>query len=270
MDVTVVIPTKDQANLLEICIAGLKRTKHARIEIIVVDNGSREERTKEVYRTLAHDPKFRIVYAPGRFNFAKLCNEGARVGRSSALLFLNNDVEILDDNWVTYLLPWAYKRSIGAVGAKLLYPSGRVQHGGMVLGLKGNAGHVDTGIAGDSPGYLGRFALPHEVMAVTGACLAVERAKFEAVGGFDAEHFPVELNDVDLCLRLRAKGWCSIMVPGCCLIHHESATRGRTHSAHLRYPKENDAFRKRWGEMIFDDPYFHPALSLTSMQVALG
>ncbi len=270
VEATIVIPTKDRADLLASCIAGLKNARSADIEVVIVDNGSQERRTAELYESLSTDRRFRIVHAPGPFNFAQLCNDGAREARSSALLFLNNDIVPLDDDWLGHLVPWVYEDTVGAVGARLLYPSGRLQHGGMVLGLKGNAGHVGIGDAGDSVGYLGRLAGPHEVMAVTGACLAVERRKFESVGGFDADCFPVELNDVDLCLRLKARGWSSLVAPACRLIHHESATRGRTRSSPARYPREHDAFRRRWGAAIYDDPYFHPALALTSTQAALG
>jgi GT2 family glycosyltransferase len=269
-NVTIVIPTKDRADLLQACTLGITSAKDIDFEVILVDNGSTEPRTLELYRRLSEDPRFRIKYAPGPFNFAQLCNDGASEAHFSTLLFLNNDIEPIDDFWLADLLHWVKQPSIGAVGAKLLYPSGRLQHGGMVLGLKGNVGHLGIGTDGDSAGYLQSLKVPHEVAAVTGACLAVERSKFEAVGGFDAECFPVELNDVDLCLRLHAKGWRTLMVPACRLTHHESATRGRSRNAQDRYPNEHEAFRQRWAELTYDDPFFHPALALTSTHLSLG
>jgi O-antigen biosynthesis protein len=268
--VTIVVPTKDRADLLHVCLSSIKRVTDTDLDVVLVDNGSQEQKTTELYKSLSGDARFRVEYRPGPFNFAQLCNDGAAAGRAPILLFLNNDIEATDDTWLGHLLAWVTKPSIGAVGANLRYPSGRLQHGGLVLGLRGNAGHIDIGAPGHAAGYLRQHSAPREVAAVTGACLAVERTKFEAVGGFDAELFPVELNDVDLCLRLCAKGWNTLIVPGGGLIHRESATRGRGGIAEERYPKEHAAFRRRWGTFIFDDPYFHPALALTTTSTSLG
>lgn len=268
--VSIVIPTKDKADLLAACLSGIKREKTVDFEVIVVDNGSREQATKSLFRSMCEDPRFHIQAAPGPFNFARLCNGGARAARSATLLFLNNDVEPLDEGWLAMLCDWSSERSVGAVGATLLYPSGRLQHRGLVLGLCGNAGHLDCMAQADEAGYLDRRLVAHEVAAVTGACLAVDRHRFDAVDGFDAEHFPVELNDVDLCLRLRDHGWPALMEPRCRLIHHESATRSRSRNVEVAYPREHEAFRQRWAELIVDDPYFHPALSLTSLTTGLG
>src|SRR6185369_14827158 len=149
------------------------------------------------------------------------------------------------------------------------FPSRTVQHGGHVIGLGGYSAHVEVGQEADSPGFLGRLVVPHEVSAVTAACLAVEKTKFESVGGFDAKSFPVELGDVDFCLRLESKGWKSIFVPDAVLIHHESATRGRTYNRDPRYAGEQVHFASRWKDRIRDDPYFHPALSLNSQRIRL-
>jgi GT2 family glycosyltransferase len=162
----------------------------------------------------------------------------------------------------------AMRPDIGAVGAKLLYPDGRLQHGGLALGVGGRAAHYERLLEADDPGYFGRLGVAHEVSAVTGACLAVEARKFHAVGGFDAENLPVDLSDVDLCLRLAERGWRCVMAPEATLLHRESASRGEGGGSR-RYGAEIAWFRRRWAHQIGDDPYFHPSLSLDATHPAL-
>ena len=154
--------------------------------------------------------------------------------------------------------------------AKLLFPNGRLQHAGVVLGFGGIAGHVYRRLPQDYRGYLDQLTVPHEVAAVTGACMAVERSKFEAVGGFDAEHLPVDLNDIDLCLRIAERGWTNLWTSEATLIYHQSATRGIDPDPFELYRKERAYFVERWAHMIRDDPYFHPGLSLHAHDVALA
>jgi GT2 family glycosyltransferase len=177
---------------------------------------------------------------------------------------------MIDRDWLRPLLAWAAQTDVGAAGAKLLYPTRRLQHGGVVLGLAGTTGHLDRGANENDSGYLGRRTVPHEVAAVTAACMAVEKAKFDAVGGFDAVELPVELNDIDLCLRLMARGWRTILEPRSVLVHHESASRGSWTAQRAKYAREHTVFRARWQHVLRDDPYFHPALSLESLRTALG
>ena len=268
---TIIIPSKNQPRLLRRCVESLRaHTRLSAVEIIIVDNGSTRRLVKTLLRELARDSRFSIVSAPGRFNFSSLCNRAAALATSPTLVFLNDDTECLTDGWLEPLLDWAGRPEIGAVGAKLLYPSGRVQHAGIVLGRDGRAGHCETQLAKDEAGFFGRLCVPHEVSAVTGACLAIEKAKFDAVGGFDEVNLPVELNDVDLCLRLAERGWKSVFVPQSLLIHRESASRGVSLRPDERYGVERRFFRSRWKKEIRDDPNFHPALSLDSIEIALG
>ena len=168
------------------------------------------------------------------------------------------------------MLQFAATADVGAVGAKLYYPDGRLQHGGVVLGLDGFAGHVQRAAAADDPGYLGMLAWPREVAAVTGACLAVEARKFFEVGGFDEARLPIEYNDIDLCLRLAERGYKSVFEPRAQLMHRESASRGGNPRLDSRYAAEHGYFRERWAHRLRDDPYFHPALSLDALEIALG
>lgn len=268
---TIIIPTKDRCDLLTRCVESLKRKTAAQdLDVIVIDNGSEQASAQRYLAGLARDPRFRVLTKPGPFNFSRLCNEAAARAKAATLVFLNNDTEIIEEHWLDPLLYWASQDDVGAVGAKLLYPSGCVQHAGVLLGIDGRAGHFERTVKKDDPGYFGRLCVPHEVSAVTAACLAMEKKKFDAVGGFDEINLPIELNDIDLCLRLLERGFRVICAADCVLIHHESASRGRTARADEIYSKERRYFRARWMHYLRDDCYFHPALSLHSLAPALS
>jgi O-antigen biosynthesis protein len=239
-------------------------------EILVIDNDSALIETKMYLADLAGRERIRVLSMPGPFNFSRLCNQAAHEAQGPVLVFLNNDVEIIEANWLEALLAEACQPNIGAVGAKLLYPNGRIQHAGVVVGIDGRAGHFERGLEDGADGYFGHLNVKREVSAVTAACLAVEAKKFFAVGGFDEVNLPIELNDVDLCLRLNERGWRTICTPAARLIHHESASRGATVRPDERYGRQHDYFRGRWAGVIRDDPFFHPALSLDSLQASLG
>ena len=160
--------------------------------------------------------------------------------------------------------------SVGAVGAKLVFPDGTIQHAGVIVGVDGHANHFERRYAPDELGYFQRLDVPHELSAVTGACLAVAKAKFGAVGGFDAQNLPVEFSDIDLCLRLTERGWASLLEPSAVLIHYEAATRKASHDQERRYAREVAYFKARWRHRLRADPYFHPALSLDWHGAALA
>lgn len=270
--VTIVVPTRDRVDLLGPCLESLLRQSvYPHFEVVVVDNDSVEPRTQALLHGLqARDARLKVLREPGPFNFSALSNAGARATRGEFLIFLNNDTEIVTPDWIERLLYFATAPDIGAVGAKLLYPRGLVQHVGVVLGMGGVAGHFGAGLDENDRGWMDCNASPHEVSAVTGACMMIERRKFDAVGGFDEIELPVELNDVDLCLRLTAQGWRSICNTQTILIHHQSASRkGGTLRLQRVYEKERGAFYERWRALIRDDPHFHPSLSLYAPTEAL-
>jgi GT2 family glycosyltransferase len=270
-EVAVVIPTRDCAELLSECLGGLKNTTdYRRFEIVVVDNGSTKPDAVRLLQKIATEPGTKVLLRPGPFNFSAMSNDGARATTARVLLFLNNDIAMLDRNWLKAMVRWAIRPDIGVVGAKLLFPNGSIQHAGVVLGFGGIAGHIYRRSPGDCPGYLAQLRAPREVTAVTGACIAVERAKFEAVGGFDAENLPVDLNDIDFCLRIAEQRWTNLWTPEATLIHHQSATRGIDPDPFKLYRKERAYFVQRWSHVIRDDPYFHPGLSLYAHDVALA
>ncbi|HEY8031956.1 MAG TPA: glycosyltransferase family 2 protein [Methylocella sp.] len=269
--VTIVMVTRDNADFLRRTISGiLEKTRFAQLDLIIVDNDSTEARALSLLQSAAKDERVTLLRAPERFNYSALNNLGAAKARGDVLVFLNNDMDIIEPEWLRELAERAIDPQVGAVGCKLLYPDGRIQHAGVVLGIGEGTGHFDAGRRDGEPGWLGRNLIPHETSAVTGACLAVERAKFAAAGGFDA-HLPVEYNDIDLCLRLEELGFTTLWTPFARLVHFESASRGKatfrrldTHAAERAY------FRQRWTSRLRDDPFFHPGLSLVSLTAALA
>ena len=265
--VSVIIPTRDRAELLRVTLDGLfDRTAYPAIEVVVVDNDSREPETRALFARYRDDPRLRVVAVPGPFNFSDLSNRGAAAATGSVLLFLNNDVEVVEPGWLRELVSIALVPDIGAVGAKLLYPDGTVQHGGVILGIGGVAGHSHLGVDGDAPGYFGRMTLAHEVSAVTGACLAMRAEVFAAVGGFDARDLKVAFNDVDLCLRIREAGYRIVWTPFATLVHHESKSRGPedTPEKRARFEGETAVMQARWGAQLRTDPYYNIHLSRVS------
>lgn len=269
--VTLIIPTRDRADLLEPCLRSiLNLTSHGDFDILVVDNDSAEPATHDLFRRFSLQyARLKVVKSPGPFNFAAICNKAVDRARGDFLVFLNNDTTIITPDWIEKLQSFAKRPDVGAVGARLLYPSRRLQHAGLVLGMGGIAGHFGAHAAPEAPGWHRRNLVPHETLAVTGACLMVEKAKFLAVNGFDAAHLPVDLNDVDLCLRLAERGWRTICDTRAELFHHESASRGGGFRLQRVYQRERTYFAQRWPNAIRDDPFFSPALSLYAYSAQL-
>ena len=270
--VSVIIPTRDRAELLRVTLEGLfGATDYPDIEVVVVDNDSREPETRALFARYRDDPRVRVLPAPGAFNFSDLSNRGAAAASGPILLFLNNDIEVIEPGWLRELAAQACRPEIGAVGAKLLYPDRTVQHGGVVLGIGGVAGHGHLGLPDEDPGYFARMVLVQEVSAVTGACLAMRAEVFRAVGGFDAEKLRVAFNDIDLCLRIRAAGYRILWTPFAKLVHHESKSRGPedTPEKRARFQGETAVMQERWGAELRADPYYNINLSRISAHYRL-
>lgn len=268
---SIVILTRDRPDLIGPCLKSLReRPAGVELELIIVDNGTRDRKALRILEQASRAADVTLIERPEPFNFAAFNNEATKKASGETLIFLNNDTEAACDDWAAPLVEFAARPDIGAVGGLLLFPDGRVQHCGVVVGLGEEAGHFDALRAPDAPSWLGRRAVAHEVSAVTGACLAVAREKFEAVGGFDAERLPVESNDIDLCLRLAERGWRTLYTPQARLYHKESASRGGAATRPLKvYQKERDWFFARWRALRRDDPYFHPGLALFAREEAL-
>jgi GT2 family glycosyltransferase len=264
--VSVIIPSRDRIDLIRpVCRGVLTATNYPALELIVVDNGSTDPAVLAFYDELRRDPRTRIVPFPHPFNFAAMVNAGVDVASGEVVVLLNNDIAVRGPNWLEEMVRQAIRPEVGAVGAKLLFGDGTLQHAGVVVGLGGRAGHILRRRKAGTPGHLGRLRVAHEVSAVTAACLAVATRKYRSVGGFDAEAFPVDFNDVDFCLRLQAKGWKCVWTPAATLSHFESVSRGPSVGAKRdRFEAEAARFVARWGNVIRHDPYYHPALSLTT------
>lgn len=269
--VAIVVPTRDRPELLDACIEGLTAmTDYPDLEVVVIDNGTTDPDALAMLAALRSDPRFKVIRDDGPFSYSRLCNAGAAAVGKPYVTFLNNDIVMLDRNWLKALISVCRKPNAGMVGAKLLFPDGRLQHAGVVLGLGGVAGHCYFKLREDDPGYLSELSATREVSAVTGACCAVERGKFLAVGGFDEVNLPIELNDIDLCLRLAEKGWQNYWTPDAILIHLQAASRGAADRPSDVYARERAYFLSRWEHVIRDDPHFHPALSLYAQWPALA
>ncbi|TDH63469.1 glycosyltransferase [Dankookia rubra] len=271
--VSVIVPTRDRAALLEAVAEGvLRRTDYPALEFIVVDNGSEDAATLALFGRLRADPRVRILAAPGPFNYSALNNQAAAAARGEILLLLNNDIEVIEPGWLREMVSHAVRPEIGAVGAKLLYADGRLQHGGVVTGVGGVADHYLLRAARDDAGYCGSLALARQAGAVTGACLALRRTVFEEVGGLDAQHLAVAFNDVDLCVRIRQAGYRVLWTPFAELYHLESASRGQDVAPEKarRFAGEIDTMRRRWGEVLLRDPFYSPWLSLEGAHGALA
>ena len=264
--VSCIIPTRNRHKLLKTCIDGLLyKTTYANLEIIIVNNDSDEPETLALFAQLIKaDARIRILHVPGAFNYSALNNTAVKESKGSILALLNNDLEMTEPDWLEEMVALAVRKEIGAVGAMLLYPNGKIQHAGVFVGPQGLAGHCWHGYRGKTIGYFANAVLTRAVSAVTAACMVVEKAKYLEAGGLDDENLPVAYNDVDLCLRLMEKGYRNVWTPFAKLIHHESVSRGKedTIAKQLRSKREVAYFKKRWAHIADNDPYYNPNLTL--------
>ena len=265
--VSIIIPSKDQTELLKNTVDSiLNKTKYSRYEIIVLNNNSTSKGFQQFVTEYStkYSNQFRCVEAHFPFNFSKLMNMGRKLAQGKMLLLLNNDVEVIHDDWLEIMVSYTQQKRIGAVGVKLLYPDDTIQHAGVIVGLGGIAGHTFVGMHQDEPGYFNYIQSANNYSAVTAACLMVRADVYDAVGGMD-EIFEVEYNDVDFCLRIQEAGYNNVYLPHVSLYHFESATRGHPHqskSGYERHLKEMALFKERWQKIIDHDPYYNPNLNL--------
>lgn len=271
--VSFIVPTRDQVEVLRRCIDGLlSQQVLTEYEIIIIDNGSTEPETKTYFEELGAFPQVRIVRDDAPFNYSRLNNRAAALARGSVLGFLNNDIEPSDDEWLREMLSLLLREGTGAVGARLWYPSGLLQHAGVILGIGGVAGHNHKGIEKHNPGYWNRAILVQELSAVTAACMLVRREVFEACGGLDEDTLAIAFNDVDLCMKIRKAGFAVVYTPYAELVHHESVSRGyeTTPEKYTRFECEIATMKERWGKSLEQDPYYNPNLTLVSEDFALA
>lgn len=264
--VSIIIPTRDHGAMLGLCLNSLAGTDWPDYEIIIIDNGSVEEEALSVLAQAENRANVCVLRRPGVFNYAALNNEAAGLASGELLCFLNNDTEALHQEWLSELAaPLLMAGDAGGCsGAKLLWPNGLVQHGGVIIGTHQLAAHVGNQWLADEPGYMERNLFTQQYSAVTAACMLTRKKLFLETGGFDPGRFPVAFNDVDYCLRLRAQGKKIFWTPHSRLAHHESASRGKdtVGSAKARAEREMRFFRTLWGH--YDDPFYNPNLPLSA------
>jgi GT2 family glycosyltransferase len=264
--VTVIVPTTGRLELLRPCVDGvLSRTDYARLELLVVtDLGNHTEEETAYLAALEELARTSILFIEQRpFNFSSTNNLAAAHAAGDLLCFLNDDTEVLHEDWLSAMTGHALRERVGAVGAKLLYPNGRIQHAGVILGAGGVGAHSYRGMRSDTIGYHDRAVVDQEVSCVTAACMLVRREAFMDVGGFD-EALTVAYNDVDLCLRLRQAGWRIVWTPSARLCHKESVSTGAHYVAERRsvWTSEWDLVRSRWATELMEDPFYNSNLSL--------
>lgn len=263
--VSLIIPTRDKLSLLRGTLTGLlHHTDYHPLEIIILDNGSREPATLAYLKELTKDNRIKVIRHTAPFNYSQLNNIGVSHAAGQILGLLNNDLEVITPTWLTEMVSHVLRPEVGAVGAKLYYANDTLQHAGVIIGLGGLAGHGFKYLAKEAPGYHWKPFLTQNYSAVTGACLLIRRQVFEEVGGLEEEHLKVSFNDVDLCLRLRQRGYRIVWTPYAELYHLESASRGldNTVKKYLRLRREVNFMKSRWGTILFNDPYYNPNLTI--------
>jgi GT2 family glycosyltransferase len=270
--VSIVIPTRNGLELIRRCIESIEeKTEYRRFEIIVVDNNSDDPETIDYLDDLQKASRIRLLHYDKAFNYSAINNFAVTHASGEYLAFLNNDLEIIASDWLGEMVSHAQRKEVGAVGARLLYPDGRIQHAGVVLGLGGVAGHAMKYFPREDKGYNARLVLIQNYSAVTAACLLIRREVFEHVKGFDEVNLPVAFNDVDFCLRVREAGYNNLWTPYAELFHHESATRGPedTPEKQKRFSREIDYMQRRWKAQLAHDPAYNPNLTRDAENFAL-
>ncbi len=266
--VTIVIPTRNLGHLLEKAVATIQSvTEYPAYDVIVVDNDSEEPETLELLKSYENQEGIQVLRVPGPFNYSKLNNTAVAQAKGSLVALVNNDIEVIHGEWLREMVVHAVRPEIGAVGAKLHYPDGLLQHAGVFLGYHGAAGHLFKGLPWSFYGHANRANMTQNISAVTAACLVVDRKKYDQVGGLDEGTFAVAYNDIDFCLKLREAGYRNLYTPHARLFHHESASRGeaeKTEAGKTRAKDEMAALNAKWGKLVSDDPYYNANLTLES------
>ncbi|TJZ74041.1 glycosyltransferase [Chitiniphilus eburneus] len=269
--VSIIIPTKDQLPMLRRCVETLmEKTAYPNYELIVVDNNSETPEAKRYLDNLVslQSDRVRVLRYPHPFNFSAINNAAVHEARGDYLVLLNNDTAIVRPDWLDALLNHAQRPEVGIVGAKLYYPDSRVQHAGVVMGLRGPADHPFVGLPGDSPGYMYRLQLDQNYAAVTAACLMIRKAIYLAVGGMDEQDFKVSYNDVDLCLKVREQGYLTVWTPYSVVLHEGSVSQNSVDTAALkakqkRFEGEQNVMYGKWWPVIGHDPAYNRNLLLS-------
>lgn len=271
--VSILVPTRDAPSLIRQCIDSiLQKSTYPDYEIVVVDNQSADAEALRYLSAIAHDSRVRVLPYDQPFNFSAMNNMAMQQAKGEVLCLLNNDTEVISPDWMEEMLGHLIQDKVGVVGAKLLYPDGRVQHGGDVVGVGGVANHLHAFLERDDPGYCNRAIVAQDLSAVTAACMMTWRKLYLDMGGLDEQNLPVAFNDVDYCLRVREAGYRVVWTPHAELFHHESVSRGKddTPEKKARAKKESTFMRKRWHRELQHDPFYNPNLSYQRADFSLS
>lgn len=263
--VSLIIPTRDQVGILRKCVDSiLQKTDYTNWELLIVNNQSAEAETFAYFQEIQRDPRITVLNFDAPFNYSALNNFAVQFSKGEILGLINNDIEVISPGWLSEMVSHAIRPEIGAVGAKLLYEDGMVQHAGVILGIGGIAGHAHKYIKGDAPGYCFRANLVQNFSAVTGACLVVKKQIYDEVAGLNQEDLAIAFNDVDFCLKVREAGYRNIFTPHALLYHHESLSRGHDDTPEKQHVFQREAayMKKRWRNQLAHDPAYNPNLTL--------
>lgn len=270
--VEIIIPTRDGYQLLQRCIASLRsKTEYSEFRITIIDNGSKKPETRRLLAELSMDSRIAIRNDDAPFNYSALNNKVALFSSADLVCLMNDDIEVINPDWLTEMVSIAVQPGVGCVGAKLLYPDRSIQHAGVILGIGGVAGHSHKRLSQGAPCYFARTKLRSTMSAVTGACLLVRQSIFKEVGGFN-EGLKIAFNDVDFCLRVRNAGYRNVWTPYAELYHYESATRGYedTPEKQKRFQREVDYMKMTWGAELANDPCYSPNLTIETEDFSLA
>jgi O-antigen biosynthesis protein len=271
--VTLIVPTRNAVALLRQCIESVVLdTAYPDFDILVIDNGSNDPAALAYLRELNAAPGIEVIRDEGPFNYAALNNRAVARARGDVVALVNNDVEVCSPGWLEEMVSLALQPGVGAVGAKLLFADETVQHGGVLLGVGGIAGHAHKHVPAWHPGYFQRAQSVQSMSAVTAACLVVQKRLYQEVGGLDEQHLKVAFNDIDFCLKLQAAGYRNVWTPHAVLFHHESATRGQevSDAQRARLAEEELYMRQRWSDLIANDPAYNPNLTIHAENFGLA
>jgi GT2 family glycosyltransferase len=271
--VSIIVPTRDNVELLKTCIASVvKSTDYSNYEILILDNQSNKRDTLEYLATIRTNPKIKVLSYNKAFNYSAINNFGVRQAKGSIVCLLNDDTEVISPDWLTTMVSHSLRPEIGCVGAKLFYTDGKIQHSGVILGIGGVAGHAHKYEKQHDYGYFGRLFLTQNYSAVTGACLVVRKSIYEEVGGLNEINLPISFNDVDFCLNVRQAGYRNVWTPLAELYHHESVSRGfdDTLKKQQRAASEASYMKEKWGDGLIHDPAYNPNLTLLREDFSLA
>lgn len=270
--ISILIPNKDQKDSLKKCLDSVfKKSTYTNYEIIIIENNSVEDETFAYYKELEKKSNVKIVTWKGQFNYSAINNFGEKEAKGDYLLFLNNDVEVINPHWMEEMLGNCQRKEVGIVGAKLYYPDDTIQHAGTIIGIGGIAGHAFLNMPRSRTGYLHKASIQMDLSAVTAACMMMKKEVFDTLGGFE-EKLTVAFNDVDLCLRTVQAGYLVVYNPRVELYHYESKSRGSEDSEEKvrRFQGEIEFMRTRWISILKNgDPNYNKNLTLSKWNYSL-